>query len=419
MKNKVLMGGRLIDGTGRDPIEKAELLLDGSRIIAVGEKGELNIPKDTQIINVQGKTLIPGLIDAHLHFSGARPGDVRGKSRFMGEAQRAIRAAVDAKNMLHMGYTGARCCGGNIAVWLKRAIEEGTIPGPRIMASGPTINNTYGHIGSNPRFGLWVPVKMDEAMGRQFADGITECLKAVRTRLREGSDFIKICSGLWGESKVFPKCMSSFWFEEIETICKETHMAGTTVASHCLGSEAIITALKAGVDTIEHGIEFDEECAKLAVEKDRIFVPTVAIFTTTFASPDWWAHGQISDEERTNIEKMRIDSVRIAHEMGVKIAAGSDYSGGTGLGGLPMGMNAVELEKLVSVGLSPMDAIVSATNVASEALMMDKQIGTIEPGKLADIVVVEGNPLENISMLHDENRIGMVLKGGEIVKKRF
>ncbi len=409
-EKKVIMGGDLVDGTGGEPLRNAVLYIEDERIAAIGEKGELDIPKDVKVIDVSGKTIIPGLIDAHLHYSGSRVGDgPMGRLR-IGEACRAIRAAVDAHSMLKMGYTGARDCGGTIGIWLKKAIDEGTVPGPRIRASGLCINNTYGHIGFNP-----LPLKLAEAMGRSFADGIPQCLETVRTRLREGADFIKIASGLKGESRRFPKCMPSYSFEEIKAMSDEAHRAFTIVASHCQGVEGIITSLKAGVDTIEHGTEFDEECAKLSVELDRIFVPTLAI---QIKRPGYGLKGA-SDELREDLNRKLYESVRIAHERGVKIASASDFSGGDTLGGLPMGKNVIDLERLVTAGLSPMEAIVSATKVASEAMMMEDVTGTLEPGKYADLVVVNGDPLEDITILQEESRIGMVLKGGEIAVKRF
>ena len=409
-QKKVIVGGKLIDGTGGEPLRNAALYIEGERIMAIGEKGELDIPKDAKVIEVNGKTIIPGLIDAHLHYSGSRVGDgPMGRLR-VGSECRAIRAAVDAHSMLKMGYTGARDCGGTIGIWLKKAIDEGTVPGPRIMASGLCINNTYGHIGSNP-----LPLKLAEAMGRSYADGVAQCLEAVRTRLREGADFIKIASGLKGESRKFPKCMPSYSFEEIKTMSDEAHRAYTIIASHCQGVEGIKTSLKAGVDTIEHGTEFDEECAKLSVDLDRIFIPTLAI---QIKRPGYGLKNA-SDNLREDMNKKLYESVMIAHELGVRIASASDFSGGDGLGALPMGKNALDLERLVTAGLTPMDAIVSATKVASEAMMMEDMIGTLECGKYADLVVVNGDPLEDIVMLQDESRIGMVLKGGEIVTNHF
>jgi imidazolonepropionase-like amidohydrolase len=309
-----------------------------------------------------------------------------------------------------MGYTGARGCGGTIGIWLKKAIDEGTVPGPRIMASGLCINNTYGHIGSNP-----LPLKISNAMGRTFADGVPQCLEAVRTRLREGADFIKIASGLKGESRKFPKCMPSYSFEEIKAMADEAHRAYTIIASHCQGTEGIMTSLKAGVDTIEHGTEFDEECAKLAVKLNRIFVPTLAI---QIKRPGY-ALKDASDELREELNKKLYESVRIAHEHGVKIASASDFSGGDTLGGLAMGKNALDLERLVTAGLSPMDAIVSATKIASETMMMEELTGTLEQGKYADLVVVNGDPINDISILQEEKSIGLVIKGGEIEVKRL
>jgi imidazolonepropionase-like amidohydrolase len=307
-----------------------------------------------------------------------------------------------------MGYTGARDCGSKIAIGLKRAIEEGTTQGPRIMAAGESISNTYGHIGRNP-----MPLEQAEAMGRIYPNGVPECLKLVRTRFREGADFIKIASGLWGESRIFPKCMPSFSFEEIKAICDEAHRAYSMVASHCQGKDSIMTSLKAGVDTFEHAREFDEECAKLMHKKDKIYSPTLAV---VIEGPDYKGH---IEEDKKLFNRWQYESLSIAHEYGVKIASGTDFSGGDGLGGRAMGKNALDLQRLVEGGLCPMEAIVSATKVASEAMMMDDVTGTLEVGKLADLVVVNGDPLEDISMLQVENRIGMVIKGGKIVVKRF
>jgi imidazolonepropionase-like amidohydrolase len=401
----------LIDGNGGAPLERATLLIIGSKIAALGGRGDVDIPKDVKIMDLEGKTVIPGLIDCHVHFSGGRPespGLGSPGRGHMGELWRAFRVAKDAEAMLYMGYTGAKDCGSNIAIGLKRAIEEGTTQGPRIMASGRSISNTYGHVGRNP-----MPLEQAEAMGNTYPDGVPDCLKVVRTRFREGADFIKIASGLWGESRRFPKSMPSFSFEEIKAICDEAHRAYSTVASHCQGKDSIMISLKAGVDTFEHAREFDEECAKLMLKEDKIYSPTLAV---VIEGPDFTGH---IEEEKKLFNSWQYESLRIAHEYGVKIASGTDFSGGDGLGGRAMGKNALDLQRLVEGGLSPMEAIVSATKVSSEAMMMEELTGTLEPGKLADMVVVNGDPLRDISMLQVENRIGLVVKGGEIVVKRF
>jgi imidazolonepropionase-like amidohydrolase len=406
-----LVGGRLIDGTGREPLENGVILLEVPNVIAVGGRGEVDIPKDARKIDVRGKTVIPGLIDSHLHFSGARPGEGRAGTLMLGEAQRAIRAAIDAQAMLYMGYTGARDCGSSLGIYLKRAIEEGTIEGPRIMSSGMFVHNTFGHVGPSP-----LPLHIANALGHDYADGVDECLKAVRSRLREGADFIKIASGLYGESRRFPKCMQSYSFDEIKAIVDEAHRAYTIVASHCQGKEGIITSLKAGVDTIEHGSEFDDECAKLMKEKDGIFTPNIYIQTAVLEAPI--IRDRYTESVKKKLEKGYYDSIRFAMERGVRIASGSDFSGGDTLMGLSMGKNAAELGGLVKAGLTPLQAIVAATKTAAEAMMMGDKTGTLEAGKLADVVVVNGNPLENITMLMEEARIGMVIKGGEMVVSR-
>lgn len=412
MNNLAILNCTLIDGTGKDPLEDTTILIKNKKISAVGERGEVEIPENTKKIDVDGATVIPGLIDAHLHFSGARPGEGRMGGLMIGESQRAIRAAMDAYSMLKMGYTGARDCGSTLGIYMKRAIEEGTIQGPRIMSSGMFVHNTFGHVGPNP-----LPLHIANAVGQYYADGVDECLKTVRSRLREGADFIKIASGLYGESRAFPKCMPSYSFEEIKAITNEAHRAYTIVASHCQGKEGIITSLNAGVDTIEHGSEFDEECAILMKKLDKIFVPNVYIQTEVLDAPI--IKDRYSEEVKKTLEKGYYDSVYYAMKHEVKIASGSDFSGGDTLMGLSMGKNAAELGALVKAGLTPVQAIEAATKNAAEAMLMQDKIGTVESGKLADIVVVNGDPLENIKMLMEEKSIGMVLKGGEIIVKRI
>lgn len=410
--NLAILNGTLIDGMGKDPVEDSTILIKNQKIAAVGERGEFEIPENTKKIDVEGAAVIPGLIDAHLHFSGSRPGEGRLGGLMIGESQRAIRAAMDAYSMLKMGYTGARDCGSTLGIYMKRAIEEGTIQGPRIMSSGMFVHNTFGHVGPTP-----LPLHIANAVGQYYADGVDECLKTVRSRLREGADFIKIASGLYGESRAFPKCMPSYSFEEIKAITDEAHRAYTIVAAHCQGKEGIITSLNAGVDTIEHGSEFDEECAILIKKQNKIFVPNVYIQTEVLDAPI--IRDRYSEEIKKALEKGYYDSVYYALKHEVKIASGSDFSGGDSLMGLAMGKNAAELGALVKAGLTPVQAIEAATKNAAEAMLMEDKIGTIEKGKLADIVVVNGDPMENVKILMEEKSIGMVLKGGEIIVKRI
>jgi len=187
-------------------------------------------------------------------------------------------------------------------------------------------------------------------------------------------------------------------------------------ANEKVGKEGVITSLKAGVDTIEHGSEFDDECAKLMKDKDRILTPNIYIQTAVLEAPI--IRDRYTESVKKRLEKGYYDSIRFAMERGVRIASGSDFSGGDTLMGLSMGKNAAELGGLVKAGLTPLQAIVAATKTASEAMMMGDKTGTLEAGKLADVVVVNGDPLDDITMLMEETRIGMVIKGGEIVVSR-
>jgi len=414
---KVLIGGTLIDGTGDEPLKNAIVVIKNSRIVDIGKEGDIEIPPESNIIRVDGCTITPGLIDAHLHFTGTRSRDMMEWILETNPALRALRIAADAKALLQAGYTAVRCCGSTIAIALKQAIEEGTTVGPRIMASRQMITRTGGHeLHSVPKH--W----MKEAGVTRLADGVDDCCLAVREQLRGGADFIKICTGVWGESKRFPYANPDYSKEEIAVLVEEAHRTGVRIASHALGKEGILRAVEAGVDTIEHGRELDEEVCKMMVKNNVILVPTLAATIlkekdrATETDPKW-----IDAYAPGNLEQMNEDTynaVKLAYASGVKIAAGSDITGAPLFGGYLMGNNAVELEYLTRCGLSPMEALMAATKIGAEALGLLDTIGTIESGKLADILVIDGNPLEDVKILQNINAIRMVIKSGDIVVDR-
>lgn len=408
----------LIDGTGKDPILNGEVLVKSNRIVSVGERGSVDVPSNSKTLELNGKTLMPGLNDTHLHLHGSRSGDPP-FSRFLmsWETRKAIRAAEDAKALVNAGYTSCRDAGGKIALGLRDAINEGTIPGPRILAAGRSINSSFGHIGKNA-----LPAKFFEPDAR--VDGVEECQKAVRTRLREGSDFIKIATGLWGESRDYLEggCIPSFTLEEIKAMTYEAESMGFFVMSHANGYEGIKNALNGGVFSIDHGgnhldREKDKELFRLMIKKNAIWAPTTAIVWKpveyTKRAFGW------NDEKIEEWNENLYWALRTANEMGVKIASGTDYSGSDSIGGRAMGTNAFDLELLVIAGLSPMDTIVSATLRGAEAMRMENDLGTIEKGKLADLIVVDGDPLKDIKILQEIQRIKLVMKDGKILVNRL
>lgn len=412
-KSIVLVNVKIIDGTGADPVTKGEVLVTGKRILGAGERGSVEHPPDAKIHDLNGMTLMPGLVDAHLHLHGSRNNDPP-MARLLPkwETIRTIRAAEDAKALINAGYTSVRDAGGKIALGLRDAINEGTIQGPRIMAAGRAINTTFGHIGRNPLPASFYPPDT-------YADGVPECQKAVRTRLREGSDFIKICTGLWGESKTYLEAGTSpsFTVEEIKAMNYEAESMGYFVMTHANGYEGIKNALDAGVFSIEHGgnhvdRDKDLELFKLMIKNNAIWAPTTAIVWKPVEYSKR-AYGW-SEEQTEEFNQNLFYALRTANKMGVRIASSTDYSGSDSIGGRAMGTNSFNLELLVRAGLSPMDAIIAATRRGAESMRMEKDLGTIEAGKLADLIVVDGDPLEDIKVLQEVERIKLVMKEGNV-----
>jgi imidazolonepropionase-like amidohydrolase len=400
------VGGRLIDGTGAAPVPNAVVLVNGDKIQQAGPASQVQVPDGAHRIDVAGNTLMPGLIDAHLHLLGIKT--MNQMTWLIDEPHvRTIRAALDAWRCLDAGFTTLRDAGGMNAIYVRQVIEEGTVPGPRIVASGRVISQTAGH-------GDWhfVPVEWNERMqlGR-LADGVPEVRKAAREQLREGADMLKIFTtgGVMSEKDKPTACQYSM--DEIRAFVEEARNAGVRTGSHAQGTQGIKNAVLAGVDNIDHGMYLDDETLELMVERGATLVPTLAVIDAIIRHGRKDGVLESSVRKAESVQATHIESFRKAYAAGVTCGLGTDYlSAPTS----PMGANAIELEIYVTkIGLTPMEAIVCATRNNAAVLGLQDEIGTLEAGKQADLIIVDGDPLADIALLRDRERILAVYKGGQ------
>jgi imidazolonepropionase-like amidohydrolase len=410
MRITALRGGRLIDGRGGPPLDDAVLLMEDERVQAIGNKDNVAIPEGAESIDVSGRTIMPGLIDAHVHLWGIR--SMNQVTWILDPPHlRAMRAAVDVWKLIDAGFTTVRDCGGLLAIYLKRAIEEGSLLGPRIMAAGLAICQTAGHADWH-----FVPPQWGErAMIGRVADGVAEVRKAAREQLREGADFLKIMTtgGVMSEKDL--PTSSQFSMEEIRAFVEEARNAGVRTTTHAQGTQGIKNALLAGIDSIEHGFYLDDECIEMMLTQGAFLVPTFAVLESIITKGPDVGVMETSVRKARSVQEAQAMAFRRAYDAGVKCGLGTDYLSDPLS---PMGGNAVELEMYVrKAGLSPMEAIVCATKNNAELLGLEDQLGTLEAGKLADLIVVDGDPLQDISVLRARTNISHVFKGGKAVPR--
>ena len=386
--------GRLVD----DPVVT---IVDGViESVATGEAPQI---EGAQYVDLAGQTILPGLIDMHVHLTSDH--DLHGYRRLSVSDERAtISGVVNAKTTLMAGFTTVRNVGagsfGDVA--LRDAINEGDIPGPRMFVSGPPIGITGGHCSDN---NLLPPEY--EASGENVADGPWAARAAVRKNNKFGVDMIKTCSTGGVLSKGTKVGAPQYTVEELTALTEEAHSHGLKVASHAHGTEGIINALKAGVDTIEHASFIDDEGIRLAKEKGAFL--SMDIYVTEFILGEGEKAGILPEsleKERMTGQTQR-DKFRKAHEAGVKMVLGTDA------GVYPHGDNARQLSRMVRFGMTSAEALRAATWNAADALGQKGKVGTIAPQAYADIIAVTGNPLADISLLED---VSFVMKGGEIYK---
>jgi imidazolonepropionase-like amidohydrolase len=405
---RVLKGGRLIDGTGAGPVTAAIVLKD-DRIAAVETGAAGDFPSDAEIIDAAGMTVLPGLIDCHDHMAMHGYDLARRWGLDEPHSTRILRTARVLEQTLAAGYTAVRDAAG-LDAGFKRAIEEGLIRGPRLVLS-LAILSPIGGIGdrtSPAGFSCCVPT--DPLVPDSVINSLADVRPAVRRMVRAGADVIK-CATTGGASsrpQHGPRD-GAFNLDEMQALVEEAHALDRRVMCHALGGRGLHVAVAAGVDSIEHGCYLAEQPELLDQMAARgiFFVPTFAVYDYHRKSP------QPHVRERAWALKERHDeSLRRALAVGVRIAAGTDAGGH----GHPP--NAIELECLVRAGMTPLQALQAATGRAAECLGLERDIGTVEKGKLADLVVVDGDPLADIACLRQAEKIALVLKGGEIAASR-
>ncbi|HUO64621.1 MAG TPA: amidohydrolase family protein [Terriglobales bacterium] len=406
---RVLTGATLIDGTGAETVPDAAVVIDGDRIAAAGPRLAMTWPTDAEILDVRGRTIIPGLIDAHDHLAshGYALATRWGLDEPASTAH--MRTARVLEETLAMGYTTVRD-GGGLDAGFKVAVEQGLIPGPRLVLGIQIVSPTGGIGDRVSPSGHACCAVYDPLLPESVANGPDEVRDVVRTMVRAGADVIKTATTGGASSRPGHGPLdAAFSLSEMQALVTESHALGRRVMCHALGGPGLRTALEAGVDSIEHGCYLDAEpmlMAKMAAQ-GTFFVPTLTVYVyhRESASPHVRARA-------VTLYPHHVASVQRALELGVPIAAGTDAGGH----GHPK--NALELKYLVEAGLTPMQALRSATQWAAQCLGLERDLGTIEQGRLADLVVVNGNPLTDVTLLLDPARIELVLKGGVVCADR-
>jgi imidazolonepropionase-like amidohydrolase len=397
-----IRAARLIDGRGGPPLQHAVILIDSARITAVG--ANLPIPFGTRVIDLGRATVLPGLIDCHTHITSGDPGDYYEGLFRRSPIDYAVAAPTFARRTLEAGFTTVRDVGAAefIDVALRRAIDSGLVVGPRMQVATLTVGATGGH-GDLTGFSPYL--KFGQFSG--LADGVDEIRKLVRFEVKNGADLIKLLAGAGVLTEEQSAGAPQFSQEEMNAVVQEATMWDRKVAAHAHGAEAIKRAVRAGVASIEHGSLIDEEGIRLMKEHGTYLVADIYNDDYILAEYKRLNYPALILDKERQIGRLQRENFRRAAQAGVKIAFGTDA------GVYPHGWNAKQFAVMVRFGLTPMQAIQSATQSAADLLGWSDKVGTVSQGRYADIIAVDGDPLKDVSELE---RVTFVMKGGVVYK---
>ncbi|MDP8002718.1 MAG: amidohydrolase family protein [Caldisphaera sp.] len=409
---------RILDPQNGVVSEKGVILIQDGLIKDYGSRGYVEIPNSAKIIECNGKTAMPGLIDAHLHITGQRSGKIE-EGLITPIGVFFARAVKDLESLIDAGFTTVVDAGSYIALHLRDAVKEKTIPGPRIVASGLPLSQTFGHADTHYMPVEYVDFRTSKKLSpfmSLICDGEDECRKAARYAMREGADFIKVmATGGVLSQKDRPE-HRQFTLEELKAIVDEANATGRWVHAHAQGKVGIMNSLNAGVKVIAHAIYMDEEATELAKEKDAVVVPTLSIVQKLIDEGEKLGVPEWGLKKTAEVYNQHIEAVKTIHKQGAKIATGTDFDGGVG----KMGTNSMELKLLYEkVNMSPLEVIKAATVNAAEAAGLKGKVGEIKKGSFADIIVIDGDPLSNINLLTNTENVKLVIKEGEIYKNKL
>ncbi len=398
-----IRAARLIDGRGGPPLSPAVVLVRGERIEAAGS--DVKIPPGARIIDLGSATLLPGLIDLHTHLTGD-PGihweDALVKST---PGREAIHGVRNARDTLLAGFTTCRDMGPTwpyTDVDLRDAIERGIVPGPRLLVAGAYVSATGG-AGDAKQFSIYVEVPSVQ----NLADGADAVRAAVRTHFKHGADFIKILATGAVLSKGVPPGAQQYTDEELRAAVEEAGRLDRFVAAHAHGAGGIKAALRAGVRTVDHGSMLDDEAIKMLKARRAYYVPTL------YVSDAIINEGRERGVPESEIQRSRDIKEHKSASFRKALAAGLPIPFGTDAGVFPHGQNAREFRSRAREGEPPIQAIVSATRLAAEVIGWSDRLGTLEPGKYADLIAVPGDPLADITALES---VRFVMKGGTVYR---